>query len=107
VKVRPLADGDPASPLEVVGVVPGSPAAAFLRRGDVLLGLARAPRLRNAAFLLESALLDQISSLDAGARAELRVRRGGSVISVALTLGSLADPSVAGAPVATYPASVL
>jgi len=106
-EVRPLADGNPRSGLEVVAVVPGSPAASALRPGDVRLALAHAPRIRSAVFLLESALLDRISSLDAGARAELRVRRGGAVISVALTLGSLADPSVAGAPGGTYPVSVL
>ena len=83
---------DPSSPVRVVGVVEGSPAARALRQGDVLLALDSGPKLASPPSLGPS-LVDELISLDAGDRAVFTVRRGGATIRVSVRLGSMIDSS--------------
>ena len=83
---------DAASPVRVVGVAEGSPAARAFRQGDVLLALDHAPKLASPPSLGPS-LVDEVMSLDAGDRAVFTVRRGGATIKVAVRLGSMVDSS--------------
>jgi hypothetical protein len=98
VYAKAVDSGDARSPVRVVGVVPGSPAAALLHAGDVLLAVRNAPRLQNASGnLLGPALYDQIAALDAGRTVELVVSRNGVRLQLSIKLGSLDGGSVGNA----------
>jgi hypothetical protein len=83
------------SPVRVLGVVDGSPAASVLRPGDILLSLKNAPKIRNPAkYLLGPVIYDQIDTLNAGETADLLVSRNRTQITLTVKLGSLSDASV-------------
>ena len=90
--VKAERETDESSPVRVVGVVPGSPAAALFRKGDVITSLAGAKASGNQG-LLGPALIDQIALLKAGATASFSVERGSVTTTVTVKLGSLIDPS--------------
>jgi PDZ domain len=90
--VSPAEDRSPGVPLHVVGVAPGSPAAAAgLRRGDKIVAVENAPKVKNQPISL--VLLDQIASFSAGERVSLDVRGAGGSRTVTVKLGSLIDES--------------
>lgn len=110
VYLQPLDSNQPQdSPVRVVGVVDGSPAASVLRPGDVLLALKNAPKTRNSVNdLLGPVIYDQIATLDAGQVADLLVSRNGVQIALTVKLGSLNDASVLNAsPPRSYTVSTL
>jgi PDZ domain len=80
------------SPLEVVDVVDGSPAAALFRKGDVITEIIGATVSKNQG-LLGSALVDQLALEKAGSAASFRVQRGSGAITLTVDLGSYVDPS--------------
>lgn len=71
------------SPVEMVGVVPGSPAASLFHEGDVITGLVGATASKNQG-LLGPALIDQIALLEAGATASFRVQGSSRTRTVAV-----------------------
>ncbi len=91
--VEPL-ENDTMSPVRVVAVAPGSPAASLFKVGDVLIALKGAPRLKNPP-ALGPVIVDQVYALDAGARITFTVQRGAQTFDQPMTLGSLVDPSAA------------
>jgi len=107
--LQPLTGNDPNSPVRVLGVVAGSPAASVLKPGDILLSLKNAPKTRNAAAnLLGPAIYDQIVTLNAGQTADFLVSRNGAQIALTVKLGSLRDASVMNAlPPNNYTVSTL
>ena len=91
VYAKPLDSTESSSPVRVVGVVPGSPAAALIRPGDILVAVRNAPKLHDpSGNLLGPILYDQISALDSGQTVQLLVRRNGLQIELSIKLGSLA-----------------
>jgi hypothetical protein len=92
--VRAADASDSASPLEIVQVIPRSPASQRLRKGDVILELV-SPKIPSRSGLIGPALLDQLAKLDAGTAARIRIRRRGFERVVALQVGSLLDESLA------------
>lgn len=80
------------SPVKVVGVVPGSPAAALFREGDVITSLVGASKSENQG-ALGPALIDQVALLKAGATATFNVERSSGATNVTVKLGSLVDSS--------------
>ena len=80
------------SPVDVVGVVPGSPAASLFHKGDVITGLVGATPSKNQG-LLGPAVVDQVALLKAGATATFNVQRSSGATTVTVKLGSLIDPS--------------
>jgi hypothetical protein len=109
VYLEPLTSSDPNSPVRVLGVVAGSPAASVLKPGDILLSLKNAPKTRNTATnLLGPVIYDQIVTLDAGQTADFLVGRNGAQIALTVKLGSLRDASVMNAvPPNSYAVSTL
>ncbi|WP_160097191.1 PDZ domain-containing protein [Rhodococcus sp. T7] len=94
-------DGDgPTGSGVVVATIPGSPASAVLQPGDMILGVngAAVPAGKPVhAF-------DEIGSHHPGDSVTLRISRHGQDSTVAVTLGSLADPHAAqpSAPIEGY-----
>ena len=82
----------PNSAIDVVGIVPGSPADGRFQKGDVITGLAGAKTSKNLG-LLGPALIDQFALLKAGDSATFDVQRNGSPTTVTVELGSLIDSS--------------
>ena len=80
------------APWRVLGVVKGSPAAAVLHPGDIILSVPNAPRL-HASNAGDEGLIDEIDSFDAGQTAHLVIERAGVRLSLHVRLGSLADNS--------------
>ena len=80
------------SHLQVLAVIPHSPAATVFHAGDVILGLTpqRTPWKAN---LLGPALIDQIAAQQAGQRIVFTVHRGAAYLRLPLKLGSMTDPS--------------
>jgi hypothetical protein len=98
VYAKSLDSGKSSSPVKVLGVVPGSPAAAVIRPGDILVAVRNAPKLHNpSGNLLGPILYDQVSALDAGQTVQLLVSRNGVRIELSIKLGSLAGGSAANA----------
>lgn len=92
-----LTQNDQNAPIEVVGVVPGSPAQhAGFERGDVILSIPAAHKLANQS-LLGPALVDQFSLFNAGDQVSFVVRRGSQTLTLNVRLGSLIDSSALGA----------
>jgi hypothetical protein len=95
---KPLDSAGASSPVKIVGVVPGSPAAAVLRPGDVVVAVRNPPRLRNASGnFLGPALYDQVASLDSGQTLHLLVSRNGVRLELSIKLASLDGGSVGNA----------
>lgn len=90
--VKAEQESDSSSPVRVVGVVPGSPAAALFRVGDVITELVGANASSDQGSL-GPALIDQIALLKAGTSASFRVLRNSVTTTVTTTTGSLIDPS--------------
>jgi len=91
--VKAVRENESNSPLEVVDVVAGSPAAALFRKGDTITSLVNAPKSENQG-ALGPALIDQIALLKAGTTASFRVIGASSETNtVTVKLGSLIDPS--------------
>jgi hypothetical protein len=90
--VEPVDENNNESALAVLDIVPGSPAASHLQKGDVISAITNTPR--PAGQFIGQVLYDQFAKLDAGDVVRLRVVRDGSARAVAITLGSLADGSV-------------
>ncbi len=85
------------SALDVVDVVPGSPAAsAGFRKGDVITELVGAATSEDLG-LNGPALIDQLALLKAGDEATVRVKRGSGTLEIGAELGSLVDESAQGA----------
>lgn len=80
------------SPLDVVGVVPGSPAASLFQKGDVITALVGAKRSKDQG-MLGSALVDQVALMKPGSNATFNVERNGAATTVTVKLGSYVDPS--------------
>ena len=80
------------SPLDVVDVVDGSPAAALFRKGDVITEIIGAKESKNQG-LLGSALVDQLALEKAGSLVSFRVQRGSGTTTLTVDLGSYVDPS--------------
>jgi len=80
------------SPLEVLNVVDGSPAASLFQKGDVITEIVNAKVSKDQG-LLGSALVDQLALEKAGSTASFRVERGGVTKTVTVKLGSYVDPS--------------
>lgn len=80
------------SPLDVVGVVPGSPAASLFQKGDVITSLVGAKMSKDQG-LLGSALVDQLALEKAGSTVTFRIERGGATRTVTVKLGSYVDSS--------------
>lgn len=80
------------SPLEVVRVVDGSPAASLFQKGDVITGIVGAKVSKNQG-LLGSALVDQLALEKAGSSVTFRLERGGATKTVTVKLGSYVDSS--------------
>lgn len=80
------------SPLEVVGVVDGSPAASLFQEGDVITALVGAKKSEGQGSL-GSALVDQLALEKAGSRVTFRIERGGATKTVTAKLGSYVDSS--------------
>lgn len=104
-----ITSGTGDSPVKVVGLVQGSPAAKVLRTGDVVLAVQNAPKIRNdAQYLLGPAIYDQLVTFDARQTARLLVSRNGTQVSLSVKLGSLKDSSVENAsPVPNYAISLI
>ncbi|MGD0272424.1 MAG: PDZ domain-containing protein [Gaiellaceae bacterium] len=83
---------DSTSPVRVVGVVPGTPAASVFQEGDVITALVGA-KVSEDQGLLGPALLDQIALLKAGVTASFKVDRGGQTLTLTAKLGSYIDSS--------------
>jgi hypothetical protein len=90
--VKAERENESGSPVRVVGVVPGSPAATLFREGDVITALVGAKVSENQG-LLGPALVDQIALLKAGTTASFRVRRDSVTTTVTVKLGSYVDSS--------------
>jgi hypothetical protein len=98
VYAKPLAGGASSSPVKIVGVVPGSPAAAVIHPGDVVLAVRNPPKLRNASGnLLGPVFYDQVAALDAGQTVHLLVSRNGVRLELSVKLASLDGGSVGNA----------
>jgi hypothetical protein len=80
------------SPLEVVRVVDGSPAASLFQEGDVITEIVGAKVSGNQG-LLGSALVDQLALEKAGSSVTFRLERGTARKTVTVELGSYVDPS--------------
>jgi hypothetical protein len=80
------------SPLDLVGVVPGSPAASLFQKGDVITALVGAKTSKDQG-LLGPALVDQLALEKAGSTVSFRVQRGSNTTTVTVDLGSYVDPS--------------
>lgn len=90
------ASKSPNSALQVVGVVPGSPAARVLRRGDEIIALTNAPKVKNPPANGPN-LLDAFTLYNAGQTAAMTVLRGGQTLNLRVRLGSMLDDSALGA----------
>jgi len=90
--VRAQQESASASPLDVVDVVDGSPAASLFQKGDVITGIVDAKVSKNQG-LLGSALVDQLALEKAGSTVSFRVQRGSATKKVTVELGSYADSS--------------
>jgi len=85
-------DGDgPTGSGVVVATIPGSPASAVLQPGDLILGV------KDAAVPAGKPIyaFDEIGSHHPGDSVTLRISRHGQDSTVAVTLGSMADPHAA------------
>lgn len=81
-------------PPVVMTVVPNSPAAGVLQRGDKLLSVSGAPHLSNPA-TLGPAIIDQIDSHQPGALVTLNIQRGNQYLTRRIKLSSYANPAEA------------
>ncbi|MGD0165728.1 MAG: PDZ domain-containing protein [Gaiellaceae bacterium] len=81
-----------SSPVKVVGVAPGSPAASLFKVGDVITALVGAKTSQNQG-MLGPALIDQVALLKAGTTASFRVERASGTTTITVKLGSYIDPS--------------
>ena len=73
--VKAVRENESTSPLEVTGVIPGSPAASLFRKGDVITELVGAKTSKDLG-MLGPALVDQVALVKAGSTASFRVQRG-------------------------------
>jgi PDZ domain len=80
------------SPLDVVDVVDGSPAASLFQKGDVITEIVNAKTSKDQG-LLGSALVDQLALEKAGSSVTFRIERGGVAKTVTAKLGSYVDSS--------------
>jgi hypothetical protein len=80
------------SPLDVVNVVDGSPAASLFQVGDVITKIVGAKVSKDQG-LLGSALVDQLALEKAGSSVTFRIERGGATKTVTVKLGSYIDSS--------------
>jgi hypothetical protein len=80
------------SPLEVVNVVDGSPAASLFQAGDVITEIVGAKTSKDQG-LLGSALVDQLALEKAASSVTFRIERGGVTKTVTVELGSYVDSS--------------
>ncbi len=80
------------SPLEVLNVVDGSPAASLFQKGDVITEIVSAKVSKDQG-LLGSALVDQLALEKAGSSVTFRIERGGATKTVTVKLGSYVDSS--------------
>jgi hypothetical protein len=80
------------SPLEVVDVVNGSPAASLFQVGDVITKIVGAKVSKDQG-LLGSALVDQLALEKAGSSVTFRIERGGTTKTLTVKLGSYVDSS--------------
>ena len=87
-----MQENEASSPLEVVGIVPGSPAASLFQEGDVITALVGAKTSEDQG-LLGPALVDQLALMNAGSTASFRIQRGSGTTTVMVKLGSLIDSS--------------
>ncbi|MHB8059866.1 MAG: PDZ domain-containing protein [Gaiellaceae bacterium] len=90
--VEAVREGASDSPLAVVDVLDGSPAASLFQQGDVITGIVGAKKSENQGSL-GPALIDQLALEKAGSRVTIRVDRGGAMKTVTVKLGSYIDPS--------------
>ena len=80
------------SPLEVVDVLAGSPAASLFQQGDVITEIVGAKTSEDQGSL-GPALIDQLALEKAGSRVTIRIDRGGAIKTVTVKLGSYIDTS--------------
>jgi hypothetical protein len=106
VYVRATRSLDPSSPVTVVQVVPDSPAAAYLRPGDVLVSIQNAPTGSQGGGLGPD-IYDQLARFLPGQTAHVLLRRGASLKAVDVRLGSMADVSARNLPSAPDGVDVL
>jgi predicted metalloprotease with PDZ domain len=87
---------NPTGPASVLAVIPHSPAAGILQPGDILLNVASStlPAMRE---YMASPVIDQLASHYPGDTVQLQIRRDGTVRTVTITLGSLANPAAVNA----------
>jgi len=90
--VRALRENAADSPLEVLDVVSGSPAASLFQRGDVITKIVDAKVSKDQG-LLGPALVDQLALEKAGSTTSFRIQRGAATKTVTVKLGSYDDPS--------------
>ncbi len=87
-----IAEQPPQSPDSaaiVVSVVPGSPAAGILQRGDLLIGISGSSATGHG---LGPAIFDQLAASKPGQTVQVLINRDGNPLTVTVTLGSLASP---------------
>jgi hypothetical protein len=99
----------PTSPLQVTQVVDKSPAAGHLRVGDVLLGVANAPKKPKAFHGMPQieTVFDELILMHPGQTAKLLVERDGARVVVPVTLGSQKDAFGIYLPANDYTAAAL
>jgi hypothetical protein len=90
--VRAQRESASDSPLEVVDVVNGSPAASLFQKGDVITEIVDAKVSKDQG-LLGSALVDQLALEKAGSTISLHIQRGSTTKIVTVKLGSYVDSS--------------
>jgi PDZ domain len=96
VYVQPLKRQDPSSPVQVMGVVQGSPAARVFHQGDVILSIQNARKVKNPPTLGPD-LIDEFAQFNAGDTGVFVVRRGGATLTLRARLRSMIDSSALGA----------
>jgi hypothetical protein len=85
-------ENESGSPLDVVNVVPGSPAASLFQKGDVITEIVDAKVSKDQGSL-GPALVDQLVLEKAGSTVTFRIERGGATKTVTVKLGSYVDSS--------------
>ena len=90
--VKAQQESESSSPLEVVDVVDGSPAASLFQVGDVITEIVGAKVSKDQGSL-GSALVDQLALEKAGSSVTFRIERGGATKTVTGELGSYVDSS--------------
>lgn len=90
--VSAVEENESNSPLEVVEVVDGSPAASLFQQGDVITEIVGAKTSEDQG-LLGSALVDQLALEKAGSNVTFRIDRRGTMKTVTVELGSYVDSS--------------